>query len=804
MSTLLQEVRFALRSMLREKAFTAVVVATLALSVGATTAVFSVAYQVLWRPLPYPEASQLFRLFQTTTPGAGAGPQRDRTRITLPVWTAWREGARSFAQLEGIQGQKVTLRGAQSDERLRVARASAGLLPMLGVKPVLGRLWGTELEVPGRDREAVLSHALWQRLYGGDPSVLGRSLLLDDESHTIVGVLPAGFQFEPEMEVWKPLVLDPRTEQNSALRVVGRLRPHVTPEQAKAELVQLALNTDRVSNEPLVGASLEPLHAFWVEQSHTQLEIVTAVAALLLLLGCANLANLLLARGSLRMREMSVRMALGARRAQLIRLLLIESLVRALAGGGVGVLVALWGRELMSTLIPPQLASGPGIEPFVLVIACVLSVVTAVLVGLLPALYATRGDGQAVLAPVARGLRGASMGMARTVLVVVQLSLALVPLVGTGLMLRTVWELQHVPLGFEPQGVTVGELFVPLDPYASQGAAAAVAQDLVSRVEALPGVTGVGLTGALPFSGEVFRQTVGFELVGGHASPETKNRAGYVSASEGYFRTLGVPLKEGRYPNAQDTEHSPLVVAVTEAFARRHFPGQSAVGKRIALEMSWGSREPREIVGVVGDVPMERLTAAPSGDIYVPLGQDMPESMSLAVKSHLPAGQLMPLLRETLRSTDSRLRLGRVRPLDELVKASYARMRTVGGLLSALALLAVVLAAVGLYGILSFWVAQQTRELGIRLALGATPSALLRRVVGQGLRLTGVGLVAGLVGATLLARALSSLLYGVSAYDPLIFVGAPGVLLITALAASWLPASAAMRVPPNEALKRES
>jgi hypothetical protein len=291
----------------------------------------------------------------------------------------------------------------------------------------------------------------------------------------------------------------------------------------------------------------------------------------------------------------------------------------------------------------------------------------------------------------------------------------------------------------------------------------------------------------------------------GDAAPsETTALAGYVPATDGYFKALGIPLKEGRLPSPLDTLHTPRVVVVTEAFVRRYLPGRSALGTRLQLHTDGNVEEPREIVGVVGDVPMERLSTAPAGDIYVPLGQDMHRTLGLAVKSQLPASQLMPLLHQQLRMADSRLRLVKVRPLSDIVEDSYARMRVVGGLLGAFALLALVLAAVGLHGILALWVAQQTRELGIRIALGATPAGLLRRVIGQGLRLTGFGLVAGLVGAALLARALSAMLYGVSTYDPLIFVCAPAVLMLIALAASWLPASAAMRVPPNEALKRDT
>ncbi|WP_164017490.1 ABC transporter permease [Pyxidicoccus trucidator] len=803
MAALLQELRIAVRSLLREKVFTAVVVTTLALSIGATTSVFSVVYQVLWRPLPYPEASQLHRLFQTTTPGAGAGPHRDRARVVLPVWNAWREGARSFSVIEGFQGGRQLLSGTEADDRLTVGRASAGLLPMLGVRPTLGRLWGVELEVAGRDREAVLSHSLWQRRYGGDAAILGRSLVLDDQVHTVVGVLPADFQFEPEVEVWKPLAMDPDTEQG-ALRVFGRLHPDIPPEQARAELVQLALGAERVPGVEITGVSLEPLHQLWVEQSRTQLQVVSAVAALLLLLGCANLANLLLARGSARMHEMSVRLALGASRAQLVRLVLVESGVRALLGGVLGVLIALWGRDLMATLVPPQLVSGPGVEPFVLVIASVTSLATAVLVGLLPALHASRGEGTGALAPLTRGTRATSMGLTRSVLVIVQLSLAMVPLVGAGLMLRTVWRLQSVPLGFEPRNVTVAELFLPLDKYPGEAAAAAVVQDFLARVEAIPGVTAAGLTANLPFSGSVWRQTTGFHVVGEPVPTGASAQAGYMPATDGYFQALAIPLKEGRYPEARDTASSPRVVVVTEAFVRRYLPGRSALGVRLQLDVGEGAPEGHEIVGVVGDVPMERLSVVPSGDVYVPLAQDLRQGLSLAVKSTLPAGQLMPLLHQQLRATDANLRMLKVRPLETVVEDSYAQARVVGGLLGAFAVLAMVLAAVGLYGILAFWVAQRTRELGIRSALGATPTRLLRMVVGQGLRLAAIGLAVGLVGAVLVARALSAMLYGVSTYDPLIFIGAPAVLLLTALAASWLPAASAMRVAPNEALKGDT
>ncbi|RKH56744.1 FtsX-like permease family protein [Corallococcus aberystwythensis] len=685
---------------------------------------------------------------------------------------------------------------------MAVGRGSAGLMPLLGIRPALGRLWGPEGEVPGRDREVVLTHSLWQRLYGADPSVLGQSLLLDDVSHVIVGVLPESFHFELEVEVWKPLALDALRDRGNLLRVVGRLRPGVSVEQARAELLPLTLNAESIPGEPRVGVSVEPLHAYSVEQSRTQLQVVTGVAVLLLLLGCANLTNLLLARGSARMHELAVRIALGATRLQLVRQVFVESAVRAAFGGGGGLLLALWGRGLLQTFVPPQFMSGPGVAPFVPGLTVAVSLVTAVLVGLLPALHASRGDARAVLAPVTRGVRGAtSLGWTRSALVVVQLSLALVPLVGSGLMLRTLWKLQAVPLGFEPRQVTVAEVFFPMETFPDEARAAAVAQALTARLEALSGVDAAGFTGALPFSGEVWRETAGFHVAGAPPPSGTPPRAGYVAASAGAFRAMGIALKQGRLMEAGDTAGHPPVVVVSETFARRYLPGRDPVGARLQLH---GDGAPREVIGVVGDVPMERISVAPSGDLYVPLGQDMRKSLNLAVKSSLPTPQLLALLRQEVRAADPNLRLLNVRPLDSVVEASADRVRVMGGLLTAFALLGVVLASVGLYGLLAFWVMQRTRELGIRSALGATPRGLLRLVMFQGLRLAGLGLTVGLVGAGLLAHALSAMLYGITPRDPVIFVGAPVLLFLTALAASWFPAVAATRVSPAEALRQDT
>jgi putative ABC transport system permease protein len=800
MPHILQDVRLALRRMRREVAFTLVIVATLALAIGATTAVFSVVYQVLLRPLPYTAPEQLVRLYQST-------PRMERMGVTLRALQAWRERAHSFQGLEGLSLRDFTLSGDGPAERVRAARATVGLLPLLGVNPVVGQTFAAGSDVAGHDQVLLISHALWQRRFGGHPDVVGRTLLLSGAVYTVLGVLPADFRFAPNVEVWTPLAVDHANGERPEsvyLRAVGRLRPGVPVEQARKELegVATALAQDAsFAGEP-PGVRMLPMHAALVESTHERLWLLAGVVALVLLVACANVANLLLARASAREREVSVRAALGAGRAQLMRQFLVESGMLALAGGTVGLLLALWGMDLLRVLVPVEVlpAEALRLQPHVLAIAGGLSLLTSVLFGLVPALRAARADGRGALGGL-RGGRGATgQGRARAALVVAQVALALVPLVGAGLMLRTLHSLYSVPLGFEPRGVAIADVFVPVEKYQDAPAQRRVLASVLERVRALPGIQSAGLASTVPLWGRTGMAPV---LLPGEPESvaETRELSQFRSASDGYFATLGMPLKEGRALEATDTASTTPVAVVNETFARRHFPGRSALGQRVKLAVD--DEVFREVVGVVGDVHHDSVEEAPPSEVYLPVGQFEVLYMLLAVRSTQGLEVLAPMLRQELRAVDPDLPLVQVRTMVDLVDASLGPTQVMGSLLAAIAVLGLVLAGVGLYGVLAYSVSQRTRELGIRIALGATNGRLMWLVVGQGIRLAALGVVLGLVGAAVLARSLAGLLHGVEAFDVFTFGAVPLLLAAVALLASWLPARRALRVPPSEALRSD-
>ncbi|NVJ15091.1 ABC transporter permease [Myxococcus sp. AM010] len=794
MSQLLLDVRLSLRRMRREAAFTLVLITTLALAIGATTAVFSAVYQVLLRPLPYRAPEQLVTLYQST-------PQRERLGVSLRSLQAWRERAFSFQGLEGLSIRDITLAGDGELERVRAGRATAGLFSLLGVRPLLGQDFRSETDANG----LLLSHALWQRRFGGRTDVVGQTLRVDDQLHTVVGVLPAGFRFAPDVEAWKPLVLSAEESAGGVwLRVVGRLREGVSAEQARTELTALgaALVREPGFTEEPAGVRLVPLHTQVVEGSQERLWLLAGVVALVLLVACANVANLLLARASAREREVSVRATLGAGRARLVRQFLVESGMLALMGGAAGLLLAMWGVELLRALMPPQFVDAEALrlQPHVLGIALLLSVVTSLLFGLVPALRVSRADARGVLGGLRGGAGATRREGGRVVLVVAQVALALIPLVGAGLMLRTLQALSAVPLGFNPQGVTVVDLSLPSSKYREEAAQRALFSSVLERVRALPGVTSAGMSSTVPLWG---RDGLAPVLLPGEsaAQADSRERVLFRTTSDGYFNTLGIPLKEGRAIEAWDGPGTAPVVVVNETFARRYFPGRSAVGQRVQLVLDG---EPfREVVGVVGDVQHNSLDALPASEAFVPMGQLWGLHLLLTVRASQDAALLAPVLREQLRAVAPALPRAPVRSLESVVDASLGHTKVLGSLLVALAVLGLVLAGVGLYGVLSYSVSQRTRELGIRMALGATGQHLVWRVVGQGLWMAVSGVLLGLGGAAVLARSLSSVLYGVGAFDVVTFTAVPALLAAVALLASWLPARRVTRVPLYEALRSD-
>ncbi|MBZ4331738.1 ABC transporter permease [Corallococcus sp. AS-1-12] len=800
MSQLLQDLRLSLRRMRREPVFTTVVVATLALAIGATTAVFSLVYQVLLKPLPYPEPQELLRLYQST-------PQRERGGVAYAYLQAWRERPGAFQAIEGVTAMDSTLTGPGAAQRVRAGLATPGLLSLLGVRPERGQDFGPESQVPGRDRSVLVSHEFWRSHLGGRADVVGQTLTLDGVPHVVQGVLPASFRFWPGVDLWKPLAPAPpgQASEELYLRGVGRLRPGVPLERARAELEEhsRAWAATMGGKDAAPGVRLVPLREQVVETSREQLWLLAGVMALVLCVACANVANLLLARASAREREVAVRAALGADRGRLVRQFLVESAVLALTGGAVGLLLAMWGMDLLRVFVPGEVVSPEELElePHVLAIAAGLSLTTSVLFGLAPALRASRAEAKGALGGL-RGGRGATGPMrARAVLVVAQVALALVPLVGAGLMLRTLHALHAVAPGFDPRGVSAMDLSFPREAYGQDDPRRRqVSAELLARVRALPSVQSAGLASTLPLWS---RNGFSAVVLPGETEQEAQARepVNFRAVSDGYFATLRIPLKEGRDVSAADGAGTAPVMVVNETFARRFLSKGSALGQRARLTLDG---EPfREVVGVVGDVHHASLAEEPRAEVYLPMDQFEGLFMVLAVRASQDSRALLPALREQLRAVEPTLPLVQVRDLEAVVEESLGRTRVMSGLLTAMAVLALTLAGVGLYGVLAYTVSQRTRELGIRMALGATDRQVLWLVVGQGLRLAAIGVGVGLVGAAVLARGLSGMLYGVGALDALTFGGVPLLLGAVALMASWLPARRALRVTPAIALRAD-
>lgn len=824
MSPLLQDVRFALRRMRRELAFTLVVVSTLALAIGPTTAVFSVVYQVLLRPLPYPEPEQLVRLFQSTL-------QHERRMVPYPTLRVWRERTRTFQGIEGLCLMDRTLTGDGPADRVLAGRMTAGLLSLLGVKPELGRTFGPEMEEPGRERVVLLSHTLWKDRFGGNRDIVGRMIALDGQPHTVVGVLPASFRFAPRVEVWIPLVPNPLMEENGPRDIfvggVGRLRPGISLEQARAELEELAASVAReeIPTGETTSVRVFPLHAHVVEGSRKQLWLLAGVMALVLLVACANVANLLLARANMREREVAVRAALGASHVRLMQQFLVESMMLALAGGAAGLLLEPWAMDLLRMLVPSAVLSPEAVrmDAHVLGIATALSLLTSLLFGLVPALRVARADRRGALGGLREGRSTTGRSGALSTLVVVQVALALVPLVGAGLMLRTLHALQKVPLGFEPRGVRVADVILPLNEYQDDARQRLLFAELLERVRALPRVQSAGLASAVPLGGST--SFVHARLPGEPASVmDTRQSIHLRTVSKDYFATMGIALKAGRVLDGSDGPNTPPVMVVNETFARRYFPGVSALGQRVKLTLDEEIFQQvegeggdihqesideapetfRQVVGVMGDVHHESIGEAPSAEVYLPMEQFPVQYMVLAVRATQDTTSLASALQEQLRAMDPDLPRLRMSSMEGMVDESLARTRLLGTLLATIAVLGLVLAGLGLYGVLAYSVSQRTRELGIRIALGATNSQVLWWVVRRGVLLTAVGMTLGLVGAAVLARGLSGMLHGVETFDAVTFTVVPTLLGSVALLASWLPARRALRIPPHEALNADS
>ena len=804
MESLVHDLRFSLRALRRSPGFAAVAVLTLALGIGANSALFSVVDAVLLQPLPYAAPERLARLnHQDREEGVLNGA------FSPPDFEDLQARSRSFESLAAFHFQQDqsgrTLRGVGEPVRLETANVSRDFFTTLGVPARIGRTPAAEENVAGSDRVAVISYRLWRSRFGGDPQIAGRNVSIDGEPFTIIGVMPPEFTYpDAAVEMWTPISLIgeddiPRLRALRWMGVIGRLEPGITVEMAQTEtnaiLRQIAAEHP-ASNEGWETAAVAALQDTMVGSVRPALLVLFAAVALVLLIASANLANLLLARATSRSREIAIRDALGAGRSRLLRQMLTESIVLALLGGALGLVIAFWGVDLLVALAGDRLPRAEAIGPSARMIwfTMVVSVTTGLFFGLVPALRATRSPSTAVLR---EGGRTSTEGLGRYglrgLIVVAETALAMVLLIGAGLMLRSFWHMVNVDPGFRTENVV--SLSVPIDVGETGGVSALAAQRelIISHLEQVPGVIAVGASKTVPLHGG--GEPYSFSMVD---QPGTTMRpdAGAFLVTGSYFEALGIPVRSGRTFARADTLEP--VVVINESLARRYWPGEDAVGKSLGFaSTSW------RIIGVVGDVRTQGLTRESGSAVYVSMRWAPRSNLKFFVRTRGEPLAMISAIRAAVHDADPTQPIANLTSLDRVVSSTVAQPRLVATLLGMFGALALALAVLGIYGVISFNVAQRTREIGLRMALGADGSSVVRMVVARTARLSATGIVLGTVGALALTRVLTTQLYGVEPADPLTFVIVALLLGGAALLAGYLPARRAAAVDPVVALREE-
>ena len=813
MKTLWKDVTYAARVLLKSPGFTAVAVLAVALGVGANTAIFSVVNAVLLKPLNYEEPGQLVLINHNY-------PKLDlKASVSAPGYTYYRDNAKSFSGVAALTGWNVNLTGEGEPERLQGMSVTTNLFQTLGASPAQGRAFTAEEGQPGGNRVVVLSDGFWRRRFGGLP-VVGKSVTLNGEPYTVVGVMPPDFRFGREFggqtpDLWSPIAFTPQQlDANTSLTseylgVLARLKPGVSAAQAQAEMDAISADLRRQympgADASNWGLLLTRYDEFVVGKIRTPLMILLGAVLFVLLIACANVANLMLARAAVRQKEIAVRTALGASRWRVVRQLLTESVLLSLAGGAVGLLLAMWGVDLLLRLNDNKIprAAEIGLDRNVLLFTLGVSVLTGIVFGLAPAFQTTSVDLHDTLKEGGRSGKGGVRRGVRNALVVAEMAFAVILLVGAGLLIRSFVQLQQVNPGFEPRGVLAMQVSLPGSKYREGAQRASFDRQVLEAVRALPGVRSAATITTLPMSG--FNQSGSFRIEGRQTPPgESSPHGDRWMPSDDYFQTMGVPLVRGRYFDARDTAEAPGVAIVSEALARKYWPGEDPVGQRITFEGGQQAPRWREIVGVVGHVRNEGLEGESRGQYYIPYAQrPNGADLFLVVRTDAEPSTLAPAVRGAVAGVDRDLPVYRVTTMEKLVAESLAQRRFSMFLFGVFAALALALAVVGLYGVMSYTVAQRTHEIGLRMALGAQSRDVLRMVVGQGMWLVAVGLAVGLAGALALTQLMTSLLYGVSAADPLTYAGIAVLLAAVAFFASYLPARRATKVDPMEALRYE-
>ena len=803
---MIKELKQSIRSLLRHPGFAVVAVVTLTLAIGVNTTIFSVVNAVLLKALPFQEPQQLVSMQKVSEPGGLPG-------IAAYQYLAWKERNTFFDDLAAFSDDNFTLTGAGEPERISCARVTASLFTTLKVQPLRGRFFQPEEDQPGANKVAIVSERFWQQRYGRDEGILQGVLTLDNKPYSIVGVMPAGFRFPGEFDVWLPLALDPVKETKgdffSLVETVGRLKPAATHAGAQAELSVITRQTAEQIKELSANVEIVPLQQQLVSGVRLTVLILWGAVGLVMLIACVNVASLMISRTLARQREMAVRAAVGARRWQLIRQLLTESVVVGLMGGVLGLLVAVWGTRAIASLVPKGFAASVydldniPLDWRVFAFTLGLSVLTGIAFGLAPALTASKPDLiNAMRNSRSVGLTNFGLRSFRGWLVVVELALAVVLLLSAGLLVRSFNKLMAVDLGFDRENVLTFRVGLPRSIYSKPAQTEAFFKDLLPRLNALPGVQTAASINHSPLQGHAMIAFMGIE---GHPplDPKKDPAVGVGVIDGDYFKTLKIPLLSGRQYDARDASGSPKVAIVNEAFAKRFFPNGDPLGKRVGFGCEESEGVCRTIVGVAGNIRQESITDEPIPEIYLPFAQSPMNGTTVMVRTASDPLALAGVVRKEVLAIDKNQPIYDVQTLAQRVNEVSAVSRSLMVLFGAFALLALLLAAVGIYGIVSYSVTQRTHEIGIRMALGARAGNVLSLILKNGFILVLAGIAIGIAGALALTRFLTTLLFGITPTDSVTFVLVSVSFFVIAMVASLIPALRATKVDPLVALRYE-
>jgi len=814
---LVRDIRFGFRTLRSNLGFSIVAILTLALGIGANTAIFSVVYAALLRPLPYLHPNRLITLSEERPQEGKAAQANPRIwNASYPDYLDWKRDSKSFESLAGFSGDAFTLHGAGEPELVFAAQATINFFSTLGVKPFLGRDFAVGEDIAAGPKVAILPYGTWMRRFGGDPHITGRSIQLDDKSVSIIGVLPRPFEFAPRgnAEIWVPLHIGKDLAMRRSLRwmpVVGRLSPGITSQQARAELnsITASLAASFPQENGSIQVVMVPLRNRIVGQVEPLLLILFGAVGFVLLIACANVTNLFLVRAAGRRREFSIRAALGAGRARLISQLLVESLMLAAAGGVLGLLLAEWGTSLLIAAIPESLLT---FAPFlrdahanlaVLAFLCIAVIFTGLVFGLAPALQASHGGEAEALKEETRASAGSVRARLRGALVIAEIAFCLVLLIGSALMVKSLTALLDHNPGFDTQNLLVFAVNLPETSYPKDPDFIRFDKEFADRLRGIQGVVGVTSNNIVPLTGA--GASIRFLIEGQPVATGHENECNIRDISNNYFSVMKIPLRAGRLPDdSADSETAPKHVIVNEAWVKRYFHSEDPLGKRI--KFTYSPTQPyREIVGVVGDTAEAGLDSFDEASIFVPFSQDANSFITYVVRTTGNPVNALGAARNSLRAVDPELVVIQPFTMDQIISQSPSVFlrRYPSYLIGSFAVLALVLAMVGLYGLVSYSVSQRTRELGIRIALGAQQNDVMRLVLGEGARLTLIGVVIGLAAALGLTQLMRSLLFGVSAMDPVTFVGVAVVLAVVAIVACYIPARRAVTTDPSAALRYE-